>query len=457
MNRPLPLSAAAAWGIACVAALGLLRTREASLHLLAKNRALAEAGFLALPGVGHWETLTSWLPGAAGALFFGLSLGLGAGTLFGVWARSTRGLPGVPGRIAPWAALAVPVWALGAGDPALAAALAAAALGAVWSQTSGRAPEVRAGMLRALVLAPLLAALLPWAMAAEGPFTRLRDRFLLTSPLGVVVNTSYYRWTLYPAEVLKPPAALSQPTAAVSGEVSSEDRDRFCRQALRWGLLCVDSREGADAELLLANRSLELVRGEGRVHWPGDRNAQGAAWRALSAASDRSGPLRRATYWALFLGCPLALCWGFSSLALSAGSLVRGRWRVLACLGTASLLAASLGAAGLPDHRLEGVRSRLAAEPPDPREVHAALASDSAVVRFYGARAAGPARLEADLLADALSDPLINVRYAAAEALGAGGGPQARELLLEVLRNPEEWYVKERAYASLWGLGWRGR
>jgi hypothetical protein len=457
VSRPLPLSAAAAWGAACGAALGALRTRDAALHLLAKNRALEEAGFVPLPGAGHWDTLASWLPGAAGALFFGLSLGLGAGILLGLWARSTRALPSPAGRIVPWAVLAVPLWALGAGDPGLAAALAAAAVGAVWSQGSTRPPDTRAGLLRALVLAPLLTALLPWATAGEGPFTRLRDRFLLTSPMGTAANTFYYRWTLYPAEALKPLTALSQPTAAVSPAVLPGDRDRFCRQGLRWGLLCVNGEAGADVEVLPGDSPLELVRGRARVQWPEDPSAQGDAWVALSAASDPGGPLRRTTYWALFLGCPLALCWGFSSLALSAGALLGGRRGVLACLGTAGLLAASLGAAGLPDRSLDELREQLAAEPPDPGEVRAALGSSSAVIRFYGTRAAGPARLEIGLLAEALSDPLINVRYAAAEALGRVGGPRARELLLEIVGSPEEWYVKERAYASLWRLGWRGR
>ncbi|MDW7709219.1 MAG: HEAT repeat domain-containing protein [Deferrisomatales bacterium] len=458
-RRPFPLFAPALWGAACGAVLGALRTREATLQLLGKNRALQDAGFLPLPGNGHWETLASWAPSAAGGLFFGLSLGLGAGTLLGLWARCTGGLPGRPGRLLPWATLAVPLWALAGGDPGLAAALAASAAGAVWSQGAGGQMDARSALLRALVLAPLLTALIPWATAAEGPFTRLRDGVLLGSPAGQAVNTFYYRWTLYPAHVLKPLAGLSQPAVAVSGQISEENRDRFCRQGLRLGLLCVDEGEAADVRAFpdRGTGAVELLHGRTRVAWPEDPDAQGEAWNRLSAASDRGRPLRLATYWALFLGCPLALCWGFSSLALAAGALVGDRWRLFGSLGAAVLLAASLGAAGRIDPALHAARSRLIIESPDRAEVMAALGSSTAAVRLYGARAAGAARLEADLLVDALSDPLLNVRTGAAEALGAVGGPRARELLLEVVRSPEEWYVKERAYASLWRLGWRGR
>jgi hypothetical protein len=458
VNAPLPLSLAAAWGAAWGAALGALRTRDAALHLLAKNRALEAAGFVPLPGTGHWDVLASWMPAGAGALFFGLSLGLGAGTLLGLWVRATRALPSRAGRLVPWVALAVPLWAAVAGDLPLAGALAAMAAGALATQLPGRAASARHRALRALVLVPLAVGFLPWATAPEGPFTHLRDRHLLGTAPGRAVNGFYYRWTLYPAEVLKPVSALSQPTAAAPAPLPAGAREGFCRDALRRGVLCVDDSEGADLHLVAADQGLELARGDARVAWPPEPSAQADAWKELSSLADRSRALRQATYWALFLGCPLALAWGFSSLALAAGALLgAGRRSTLVSLAVAGLLAASLGTAGRPDPSLSEVRARLGAEVPEADVVRAALAAPSAVERFYGARAAGRARLEADVLLEALSDPVVNVRYAAAEALGRTGGTRSREALLEVLGSPEAWYVKERAYAALWRLGWRGR
>jgi len=458
VTRPLPLSLAAAWGALCGGVLGALRTAEAALHLLAKNRALEAAGKLSLPGSSQWEAMASWVPGFAGALFFGLSLGLGAGTLFGLWARNTRALPTRFGRVIPWLVLGVPLWALWAGDGGLAACTGAAAVGAAWSQTSARGSSPRAGLLRALLLAPLAVALIPWATAPEGAFTRLRDRFLLASPVGAALDRFYYRWTLYPAEALKPVAALSQPTAFPQGGLPPADRDRFCRQAQRLGVLCVGDPAGADFEVAPSEASLALVRGETRVPWPDGSEAQTEAWQRFSAGADRSLPLRRATALALFAGCPLALCWGISSLALAGGSLLGGRRRqVVASLVLSGLLAASLGTAGLPDPALDRARELGGAAEPDPQAVREALGADSPVARFYGARAAARARVETSLLIDALSDPVVNVRYAAAESLGRVNGLGAREALLEVLASDEEWYVKERAYSALWRLGWRPR
>lgn len=461
MNVPLPLSAAAAWGAAWGAALGALRTRDAALHLLLKNRALEAAGFVPLPGAGHGEVLGSWMPGAAGALFFGLSLGLGAGTLLGLWVRVTRALPSRAGGLVPWAALAVPLWAAAAGDLLLAAALAAVAAGALATQLPGRVAPARQGALRALVLVSVALGFFPWATAPEGPFTHLRDRHLLDTAAGRAVNEFYYRWTLYPAEVLKPLAARSQPTVAAPVPLAAGELERFCRDALGWGVLCVDDPRGADVHLTSSGPGLELARGDAGVAWPRNPSAQADAWKALSSRADRARALRQATYWALFLGCPLALAWGFSSLALAAGALLgKGHRGTLASLAVAGLLAASLGAAGRPDPSLSQMRVRLGGPgtgAPEADVIRAALASPSAVERFYGARAAGRARVEAHDLVEALSDPVVNVRYAAAEALGRTGGDRSREALLELLRSPEEWYVKERAYAALWRLGWRGR
>ncbi|MHB8766148.1 MAG: hypothetical protein ACYDA8_17665, partial [Deferrisomatales bacterium] len=103
-----PLFTSVVWGSLCGAWFGAFRTREAALHLLAKNEALALGNLPALPGAGFLGELSSWAPAAAGAGFYGLSLGLGAGTLLGLWAAGTRRLPGRAGRFAPWAALAAP-------------------------------------------------------------------------------------------------------------------------------------------------------------------------------------------------------------------------------------------------------------------------------------------------------------------------------------------------------------
>lgn len=446
------------WGILCGATLGAVLTGRATLHLLAKNQALEAAGVVPLPGTGHWETMASWAPAAAGAVFFGLSLGLGAGTVAGLWCTLTRAIPGRIGNGLPWLVLLPALAALGYGDPLLGSALAVIATGSLVvafarKRLRGRLIAVRAGLTFVIALG-----LIPWATASEGAFTRLRDLYLLENPLGRLVNEAYYLWTLYPAETLKSLLATTQPTAAVRDGLNAPNRETFCDSALPLGILCVSpATSGWDFQV---DDGPVLTRGVVREPWPGDRQGREEAWRRFSSRTDADGPLRRATGFALFVGCPVGLCWLLSGVVIHlADPLPNPPARNAARFALAGALAAVLAASSRPDPALASART-LAQQKNGPamEEVEALLASEDPVLRFYGARAArraGPG--VSDVLVDALSDPVINVRYAAAEALGHVGGPQAREALRAVLRGSEEWYVKERAYAALWKLGWRPR
>ncbi|GAB4266510.1 MAG: hypothetical protein Kow0092_19460 [Deferrisomatales bacterium] len=438
-----------------------MRTRQAGLYLLAKNHALAAAGIPALPGAGHEATLAGWGPALAGAVFFALSLGLGWGTLFGLWGLCWSSARGLLRRLGPWIALAVPGWAGVRGDGALAGALAACALGAVGIAAAGsRRPSslLRRGLLVGLVGLGLV----PWARAPEGPFTRLRDRYLLTHPPGIALDTLYYRWTLYPAEALKPLAAKSQPTAAPAPALPPTRYERFCDEASRLGVVCLP-RPGAGADLTVALRgeTIRLAAAGGATGWPdGDLPGQREAWAELSRQTDPARPLRRATAAALFLGVPLALCWALATWADRLSRALPGpKARRAGAAACAALVAGLLALTAVPNPDLTATRRRWAeAEQERLALAGKLLLSPNAALRFHAARLArqlGPAA--APLLLDGLTDPVINVRYAAAESLGAVGAPQVRDVLLRVLESPEEWYVKERAYGALRRLGWRPR
>jgi HEAT repeat protein len=84
------------------------------------------------------------------------------------------------------------------------------------------------------------------------------------------------------------------------------------------------------------------------------------------------------------------------------------------------------------------------------------LRSEDPRTRFRAAEAAErfADELTPELVA-ALGDPVLNVRYKAANALGASRLDAARKGLLSVVQGPELWYVKEYAYNALWRQGWR--
>ncbi len=457
--RPRSILPLLAWGVVAGGALGAARTREAALHLLEKNRVLLDLGVPALPGHGHLGTLASWGPAAAGAVFFGLSLGLGGAALVGLARIGLRALPSRAGLVAPWVLLALPLAAAAAGDAGLAAFLAAIVLGAL--AFAPDPPSTRTLLLRVGAAAVAALGLLPWVLAPEGAFTRLRDRVLLSSPdgPGLLADELYYRWTLYPAEALKPLDARTQPT--VDADLPGDRQKRFCADAGRLGLVCLPpGTGGADCRATEAEGAVVLEAGKARVAWPDDPGMQREAWSRLAASADRAWALRRATAAGLFWGWPAALLWALSGLALAlSGWVPPGLPRVAAGLVCGALLGGLVGAVSLPPPWMKALRATLGpAARPDPATVQAFLRRERPVERLYAVRAArrmGP-RAEPWLI-DALSDPVINVRYEAATGLGRTGGPRARQVLVQILESPEPWYVKERAYAGLRRLGWSPR
>jgi hypothetical protein len=452
MRRPSPFAATCVWGVVCGAVLGAVRTRGEALHLLAKGRALEALGVPSLPGPSQWTVLSSWRPAGAGALFFGLSLGLGAGALAALFVAATRRSDLPLARHAGWVVLLPAVWAGLARDWGLAGMLAFTSLGAVASAAGTPRPAARDLALRLFCAAVAALGLVPWLLAPEGAFTRLRDRWLLSGP-GLALDEFYYRWTLYPAEALKPLAARTQPVANV-GDLGPTMARAFAAEALPLHVLGLSvPPDGADLAVEARNGTAELVAGSARVAWPRSGPERLQAWRRLSREADGGAPLRSATAAALFFGCPLGLAWALGAgCAWIAGRLAPDSTRAPFVL--AGLLAAWLALAGAPS---KGTRFLQALRQPQGIEVvRRTLSSDSPVLRFYGARAAGSLGPAAEpLLLAALRDPVINVRYAAAQNLGAMGGGGGETALVALLRGPEEWYVKERAYAALWRLGWR--
>jgi hypothetical protein len=454
LRAPLAVSAGA--GCVCGALLGAFRTREAALALFAKNQALYAAGVPPLPGPEHWPTLTSWAAPGTGALFFGLSLGLGSGVLCGLWVAATRSLPR-PFRSLSWAVLAPSLWAALQSDFSLAAMLLAVSAAALAAQAFASPERGGPRLLAAACWGVAGLGLLPLANAPEGAFTRVRDGVLLSSRAGLAVNEFYYRWTLYPAEALKPLEARSQITWVASENLP--EVQALTSDATAAGLFRVSAPKGADIVALSGCGQGVELRAEGAVScWSPGALTRGGALAELSRHSDRAAALRKATSLALYWGGPLALVALLGNLSIWATAAVPSNpARGVAALSLAALLAAGVAYAASSDAALAEARAAAGGTPlPNPASAERLLESPRPVERLYGARAAG--RLGpgmAPLLRTALRDPVVNVRYTAAQALGDARDPNAREDLLAVLTGGEAWYVKERAYFALLRLGWQ--
>jgi len=473
------LFSAQLFGTLCGGALGALKTGEVALMLLEKNKALAAADIISLPGPSHWETMASWKPAGAGAVFFGLSLGLGFGTLMGLWVKCASFTPGKTGKIAQWAPAFLAVWAIMKGDAVLAAMFVAMLCGiiALHSIRSQKRSLSRNVLLPLTCLALISVGIWPWATAGEGPFTRMRDKLFLGSSLGLGVNSFYYRWTLYPAEVLKPLAYKTQPVVSVEPGLPAEFTADFCEAIDKFNGICLpDKAAGADLSVAVSENGVREIRaGDVSVPWPSDLKKQQEAWEELSTKAYRFKATKSATAWALiggmFLsewpmslryasilagGCPLALIATLAGIVMWLGG-KSGPWKTAMALGFSVLIAVGLGFSGWSNKGRSEVLDTFNRSPiPSIEEVRNIFENGDNVVRFYTTREMRRYGARAiPLLTRALADPDINIRYAACESLGEIDSSRSKMALKKVLEGNSDWYVKDRAYFALRRLGWR--
>ncbi len=195
--------------------------------LSARLTAVAESGFHALPGLNIDPPLASFRAAFAGGVFFTLSIGTGIVLLaFGTVLLLQAVKPGACRRAA-WAG-AVVVW--------LAIIMWGNANGVCYPLTAFLVVIPPAVVLAALQWSPLRHGIraLPWRKSIhvffvvillcvwapqvnKNLFLDIKDNLLLPTRPGTGVVNFYYRYTLFPAELLKPFAARQVNTFAVEG------------------------------------------------------------------------------------------------------------------------------------------------------------------------------------------------------------------------------------------------
>ncbi len=455
MNRSDAFIASTVLGSLWAFLIGYHLTAGTTAHLLAKNMALINAGFPALPGNGHLEMMASSSPAIAGGVFFLLALGLGYSTISFWWGSICKAVPGHARGVAFAPLLVLPAYALLTGEYATSAALLAIGAG-TWllGFRSGGAPLPGVRAIAAVVL--FLAALYPFIPGGVSAFTAVRDSLLFRNPTFMQVNDAYYKWTLYPAEAIKPLGSVTQ----IAASVDSEAREPFCSDALSMNIYCLgDSAEndggdnGADLHVSKAPYGRIIIERAGRsFEWkPGNPRANSNEMSRLSAAVDGARILRRGTSIALFYGLGLFL------VTLAGAFFTKFTKKPVTTCALALVTGAGLGAMIFHTGADAGaVYSELVDARPSVEQVRQALASSETLRRVYGARAAGAyANQLTEELSAALDDRVINVRYSAALSLGRATSAAGRERVIELLGSDAEWYVKHRGYQSLVSSGWR--
>jgi hypothetical protein len=478
--------------------LGLATTQViASVHVYLSNLALydktlsfKDAGYLVVPNSQILPRLLELKPAVFGGLFFTLSIGvfLTLLSLLGAWVRQrrlSRNKALSPVLLIPWLTV---VLALNLNRFSLMPTLYFLLVPPLvffsatkWLFPGSPGKYSRGAFLH--VLAPFLLALL-WSTQLSGSFfLDIRDHLLLTHSTGSKINDFYYRYTLYPAEVMKPTNQKLLKSVYL-GHLQDRALLRLIqRELLKHDYLPVHDESLADLILRAKNQELHLKRGGVsvlRVDAQQFLTSPGAWLAAFSNKSDGGRLFRKATLISLVLGFPMLLyllVYGILSCLISLifppeKSPVPA---TLLCFVVGVLLffllifsKAAIHDIGEVERALQSTdwRMRVAAlkfirdkgldvaRHPAYRKL---LESPLAPEKYWLAKALGAsrqARTFTDLLT-LLDDSHPTVVSAAFRALGDRKDPVGTRHILTRITTSTDWYNQWNAYQALRTLGWK--
>lgn len=451
--------------------------------------AATNAGYFPIPAGPVLATLKMIQTAFGGGLFFTLSIG--ALLSLASWS-AVRLLPFFPKKrsilltlyIAVWLCLLVAVNTEGvvffSSMFVLLIPLATAGA-AIKMITIGQQKRKYLQMLPVIILV-LLTAL--WTTQLnKNLFISIRDRLLLSNPLGRTVNDFYYRYTLYAAETFK---SLKQKTLRTYRWEKTTDPNMvqcMAKRLIRHDMLQLPAFTRPDLTLSMDDGQLVLKSaiGSSLKTTPEKLMADPNSWiQKLSNASDRYAPLRRVTLVGLLLGFPILLfvaVYGFLSAVLRLFLAPGGT--ILAASALCLIIGISLFLPMMNAHPIqisaENIGSALTAEHRDHRlaalryiqnhkleigrypQYQQLLTSPHVVERYWLARAMAQSRMPSTYnhLMSLLKDPHPNVLCQAYFALGRRGNRAAINPIKEQLAASDHWYSQWYGYRALRNLGWR--
>jgi len=480
-------------GLLTAQAVAVVHVRTSNINHYEKVKSLLKAGFVAVPSPVAAESLKDWQAAFYGGMFFTFTVGLGL-TLLSLpavqwWRRSRdRSFPVRWGLILLWAGLIGMMNSNGVSAAAIAYALlipTAVFAASIWDGNR------LTGTSRSVEMIHLMGVLVLGGMgllyADTALFSSVRDRLLLSNPVGIAINNFYYRYTLYPAQAFK---SLDQDLIRTWRTISPDDdptNNRLRPALARLDWLAIGGEGSSDMEMRIDRERLSLSR-QGReviaVSVGEFAACPGITLRMFSAETDRGIGLRRVAFASLMV---IGLLTIYGTIYFPAHR-IAGR-----CLGpVGAALAGVMIAAAASGLLLFWASGALGDKPSrataSKAMLKALLQADEATVRVKGltflyrekrgihgladARsiARSPDLLERYWLARVLAfdrspdsvavlvglldDHQINVACQACRSLGRRGDRRAVPHLLSVIHRSREWYVQLYAYRALRRLGW---
>lgn len=452
-----------------------------------KLETLNAAGYLIVPNAHVLPSLKTFASAFNSALFFSLTVGLALSVMATVAARLRGSLPH-RGKAALTIILAL-MWVGSIGlananglDGFCTALLMVPAV--VFAMTvrmiSGTPAPVRYWAYHLLFFVGFAAIV---AFQADTTvFLNIRDRLLLSTPVGKTLNAFYYHHSLYAAQIFKSQRQRLLKTCYLEPGIASPLQRRLAGQLARQDYLPVDRRD-ADLQVSLRDGILVLTdAGRARIEVPADdffkdvpsviqdfqrQNDRHAFFRSLTMASlllSSALILYGLLFAPLYAICrPLAstpvsfftaaslciLCGGMAIYALSRRPPVE--INDLDTLLTSAESRDQVAALKFIGENRIDIGKHPAA--------FTAMKSPSAAVRYWFARALGHSRHPdtAEWLSSLLDDPDFNVACMALYAMGQRRDRRVVPTIKLKLQTSKNWYEQWYGYRALKMLGWTQR
>ncbi len=487
MNRGFYPILVLAVGMLSAQALGTVQVYLSNTDLYQMLLSLQEhGGYLLVPNRKIMEGLKGFGPAFCGGVFFTLSLGaaLSSITFAVVWAwdrllSQSRLIP-----VLFLLTLAFCIYHVNSLEFSLIATSYFIIVPGVTAAVALKLMPGRFGKNGIVHIASFIViALLCISQLNKDIFVDFRDNFFLSNSVGMEMNDFYYKYTLYPAEVIKPLEQKTIKAFRFKDEMNIASVRSLERALMNYNYL--NAGEGIAANLIIKGEEDDLhFQSRGRtvlsVSAGNFITAPGAALKAFSNKSDRHAFFREITFFSIVAGLPLVVYIVLYSL-----------FRFITSYGmntTASAVAASVlcivvGAAFVVPLELnregtvgvDGLAEAMQSERWQTRvsalkviekkglEVtsfgpyRGLLDSSYVAERYWLVRAIGASRRPESLkdLQKFLDDPHPNVVSMAFYALGRRGDAGAVKEIIGRIEKSDHWYEQLYAYNALMELRWR--
>ena len=467
-------------------AVATFQVRQSNLALYAKLKAVSDNGYLAVPNGLALDSLRSFSSALYGGLFFTLSIGailtlvtMAVSRLYLHPANKSRLHHLAPAIL--WGILLILINLSGFDlHVNLYFWLIPPVVYLLISRFQNEAFDLRSVTVQ--VVPVIILAALWFTQYDQYLFIDIRDRLLLSNPVGAQVNKFYYRYTLYPAESFKAPSQKTINTYLIDSTIDSNQHRSLTKSLIRSDWLPVTSVKTADLVLRKDKGQLELMH-EGRVVTQSqvrdlaERPAE--VLDQFSSGVDRYSLFRLISFYGLLLGFPILLYIGLFTLIRLLGTLFidsqkslmaasaiclllgvmiwgyfqYGRVDTTPAYDNASFLSSKNWRAQVVALRQYPILGRDVMRTPE----YAGLKkSDRVPLRYWLVEALAASRQDEAFteIVEFLDDSSLNVRTRACQVLGQRRDPRAIPELVRRLSRSDEWYFQWYAYKAMKALGW---